>query len=325
MLDVNKIYCGDCLEVMKEIDNNSVDLIIADPPSNIKKDSWDKIDNYLDWIIKVFKECERVLKDNGSFYWFHNQMPVISKIMNRMENETEFVFKSMITWEKYQTNKQYYGRNVLMAINNRHKRNYCSMVEYCLFYTFQEEFQGHSGIFDDMRKELNQERIKAGFKTFKEVNAFLGVSTNGGGMASLYFSEGNLAWELPTEEMYLKLQETGYFKKPYEELRKEYEELRYTFNFVDVDITRTWLYVPAKKVGHLTPKPIPLINNILLHSSNKDDLVLIPFVGSGNDCIACRELERNFIGIDISKKYCKIAEKRLVNIQKRLEYFTGGK
>ena len=45
----------------------------------------------------------------------------------------------MLTWEKFQTNKQYFGRNFLMGFNNENKRNYHLMAEYCLFYTFQDE------------------------------------------------------------------------------------------------------------------------------------------------------------------------------------------
>ena len=78
MLELNKIYCLDCLVGMKEIEDKSVNLEILDLPYNIGKDSWDKIDNYENWVMRVIKECERILKDNGSFYFFHSEMPVIA-------------------------------------------------------------------------------------------------------------------------------------------------------------------------------------------------------------------------------------------------------
>lgn len=66
------IIQGDCLEVMKNIENKSVDLVVTDSPYNIKKadwDKWKKESDYIDWCLLWIKECERVLKDNGSFFF----------------------------------------------------------------------------------------------------------------------------------------------------------------------------------------------------------------------------------------------------------------
>ena len=71
-----EIYNNDCLLEMKSIPDNSVDLVLIDPPYNIGKDKrWDKwktVEEYVEFMGKAFKECERVLKHNGSFYFFHN-------------------------------------------------------------------------------------------------------------------------------------------------------------------------------------------------------------------------------------------------------------
>ena len=72
-MDINLLH-GDCLELIKDIPDKSVDLILTDPPYNIGKAKWDKIPNYIEWCGKWFIECQRVLKDNGSFYWWHNDM-----------------------------------------------------------------------------------------------------------------------------------------------------------------------------------------------------------------------------------------------------------
>ena len=72
MLRLNKIYNIDCLDGLKEIDDRSIDLIFTDPPYNIKykNEGWDFRDDYLGFMEKVFVECDRVLKDTGSFYFF---------------------------------------------------------------------------------------------------------------------------------------------------------------------------------------------------------------------------------------------------------------
>ena len=70
-----KLILGDCLEKMKDIEDKSVNLVLIDPPYNIGRDTWDKwktVDKYVKFMGEVFLEIQRVLKDNGSFYFFHN-------------------------------------------------------------------------------------------------------------------------------------------------------------------------------------------------------------------------------------------------------------
>lgn len=62
---------------------------------------------------------------------------------------------------------------------------------------------------------------------------------------------------------------------------------------------------------HPTQKPTELMAKIIQDFTENDDLVLDPFVGSGTTCIAAKQLGRNFIGIELSEKYCKIARQRL--------------
>ena len=77
--------------------------------------------------------------------------------------------------------------------------------------------------------------------------------------------------------------------------------------------TKSILKVP-NKIGnkyHPTEKPVGLLEILIANSTNKDDLVLEPFVGSGATCIAARNLKRRFIGIEIDETYCETAKKRL--------------
>lgn len=65
------LYKGDVLEVLSTIESESVDLVFADPPYNIKKAKWDVFssqDEYLDWCLSWIEECHRILKPNGTIY-----------------------------------------------------------------------------------------------------------------------------------------------------------------------------------------------------------------------------------------------------------------
>ena len=65
---------------------------------------------------------------------------------------------------------------------------------------------------------------------------------------------------------------------------------------------------------HPTIKPLPLVKRHLLHATQPNDIVLDCFMGSGTTAIACKEIDRQFIGFEISEKWCKVANDRLNNI-----------
>jgi len=75
------------------------------------------------------------------------------------------------------------------------------------------------------------------------------------------------------------------------------------------------------KNNHPTVKPIALMNYLIKLVSREEAVILDPFCGSGTTAVACKQLNRRFIGIDISQEYCDIANKRLANIPPRLETF----
>lgn len=69
--DFGKLYLGDSLKWLDSLDDNSVDLIFADPPYNIKKAEWDKFDNheeYINWSVEWIKLASKVLKQTGTLY-----------------------------------------------------------------------------------------------------------------------------------------------------------------------------------------------------------------------------------------------------------------
>jgi len=69
-----------------------------------------------------------------------------------------------------------------------------------------------------------------------------------------------------------------------------------------------------EKYIHPTIKPIQIIKNLIINSSKENDIVLDCFSGSGTTCVACKELNRRFIGIEIDPEYHKISMDRLNGI-----------
>lgn len=323
---INKIINADCMEILKQLPDKCIDLVLTDPPYNIaiaKWDKWKRQEDYINWLGGVFKECQRVLKDNGSFYFFHNDFLQIVEIQNFLNKNTNFIFKQFITW-----NKKFRGsknEGFLQGYNEiENLRNYQKFAEYCLFYTFQDE-TGLERVKEVMPNPFAQYLTKEFQKakvTRKEI-AKLFPSKTGGltGCVSNWLNGDSII----TKEQYLKIKNylgKDYFKREYEDLRKEYEDLRYTFNNQKTHHS-VWNYDIAKKQfnEHLTPKPIPLIENILKYSSNENGLVLDCFSGSGTTAIACRNLNRRFICIEKDKDYYEKSVERLNNAKAQLKLF----
>lgn len=78
--------------------------------------------------------------------------------------------------------------------------------------------------------------------------------------------------------------------------------------------------IDIKHIGHFdktlhpTQKPLKLIRYLLDNITNENDIILDPFMGSGTTAVACKELNRNFIGFELSQEYVDIANKRLARI-----------
>ena len=69
----------------------------------------------------------------------------------------------------------------------------------------------------------------------------------------------------------------------------------------------------SKNIDHPAIFPLKVIKELVQLLSNEGDTVLDPFNGSGQTCVAARDLNRKYIGIDLSEEYCKIARERLAN------------
>ena len=294
-LELNRIYQMDCIEGMRLLPDDSVDLIVIDPPYNIGKDKrWDKwrsVEDYVAWMTEVFRECERVLKPNGSFYWFHNDFEQIVELHRAIKENTSFVFKQFIVW-----NKRFEGARNKGFLDGfvaaEGLRNYQQMAEYCLFY-----------ISNSFQKKLTESRKSLGM-TENDVELYIGrvekKNPNRGTRICRRWEEGS---SFPSESDYEKLRNLFGWKESYDEINTVFNNQK-THHSV-------WNYEVAPKIGHITPKPVELIENIIRHSSNEGAIVLDCFMGSGTTAVAATRLGRNFIGFEREPEYVKIANQRL--------------
>ncbi|CCQ60631.1 DNA-methyltransferase [Crocosphaera watsonii] len=132
----------------------------------------------------------------------------------------------------------------------------------------------------------------------------MGVKSNGGGMWSLYTGNNILA-QVPTREMWEKLENVLEFNYPYEDISS-------TFN-IEMGLTDVWndINFYEEKRLHPTQKPVKLIERIIRASSHENMIVLDPFMGSGSTAIACLNLNRYYIGIEKEDKYIEKINSRI--------------
>ncbi len=220
-LEINKIHQGDCLELMKDIEDNSIDLIVTDPPyflpashygatirlktTKVWKRNFADLGILEHFFKDVFKEFERILKPTGVIYFF------------------------------------------------------CDGQSYPLFYYHLY------GFCKSVRPLIWDKKVGVNGYHWRHQHELI------------IFAQMPENRPVPTG---------------------------------DGDILR-YPSVKMNERKHKAEKPLELMKSLISKSSEEGNLILDCFAGSGSTLLACRDLKRNFIGIEVSREYKEIAEKRL--------------
>ena len=283
---------GDCLELMKNIPDGSVDLVLTDPPYGTMKgaalDGWKNQTTEWDTAIdplKIFEQISRVLRPNGKAVLF-SQEPYTSQLITSAIPSLPFAYRAM--WYKN------VHANALLA-----KSAMVSKYEdICIFSCSK----GGGEVAEYMKSELEKSGL-----TVKKINELLGTST----MASHYFRAG-CQFVLPTKEKYEKLQTTGFWQRPYGELK---EKTMPVFNLWQGGKSKSNVleYKKDNDGYHPTQKPVSLLEDLIQTYSNAGETVLDFTMGSGSTGVACVNTGRNFIGIEFDEGYFQIAKERIEN------------
>lgn len=270
---------GDCIQQLDKVDDKSVQLICIDPPYNIGKDTWDTIVNYQEYMITIIKKLEMKLRDNGSFFMFHNDMQTISELMINIKTHTSFKFNQMIVWNKrFEGSPRKGFMDGFVVKEDMHTFN--KMAEYILFYTFDNTYK---------LKEART-RLKVNQLTISQ-----DIKSKTGGVTGWY-SNLETGKNLPTRETIKPIEK--HLGLTYNDIVPKFKNLKSHHS--------VWNYDMAKRCSvHITPKPIELLKNIIAHTTDEGDMVLDCFAGSGSIGYACAEMKRACIMIEREEKYCE--------------------
>ena len=313
---------GDCLERMKEIESGSVDMVLTDPPYfKVKNESWDrqwnKPEAFLSWLELCVVQWHRILKPNGSLYCFASPQ-MGSRVELRISKY--FSINNNLVWSKPT------GR--WKQAHKEGLRTFFPSTERIIF----AEHYGADKIFIDGCDKLKATEL-TGF-VFEPIRAYLDrlpCSYDEAGKALGWtsasirhcFTGGDKFWRMPTEVKYNAISDSfpGIFHLEYEELtswhrelKKEREFLRRPFNVTaKVPYTDVWTFDPVRAYAgkHPCEKPQDMLRHIINASTRQNAMVLDCFMGTGSTGIACHDLNRKFIGIELDDNYFKIAQERI--------------
>lgn len=256
---LNKVIQGDCISEMKKLPDNSIDLVIADPPYNLSKGkplkwdnsrklngmggNWDKV--MVDWDNMSFQdywnftqawitEAKRVLKETGSIwvYGTYHNIGVINVLFQKLGVE----IINEVIW---------YKRN---SFPNLSGRRFTASHETLLWGHCGESKRKYIFNYEDTKKmHFPEDQLKKSGKQMRTV------------------------WDIPNN--------------------KDKNELKFG--------------------NHPTQKPLRVAERIILTTSKPEDIVPIPFCGSGTECVAAMKNNRQFVAFETEKKYINLSNKRI--------------
>lgn len=312
-----QLYQGDCLELMKNIPDGSVDMVLADPPYGTmdggykfpgKKD-FDKWDVEIPGE-KLFPLLACVARPNGKILLFCNE-PYTSKVVLECNPLT---FSQRLAWKK----------NSSSAFLGARKK--------CLQYIEDiVVLKRNAPAYDEdkenpLREYFLAELEKTGL-TVSDINRIIGTNA----MAGHYFTKG-AQFVIPSKKHYETIQrETGFFAVNYDRIKaifdefqknviqKKHERYPAVFNLPDGAKSKSNVFEYAKDNNgfHPTQKPVLLLEDLIRTYSNPGDTILDFTMGSGSTGVAAVKTGRSFIGMELDPGYFETARKRIADAERR--------
>lgn len=255
-LRFNQIYNLDVFKFLDNLEEESIDLAIIDPPYNRLTAEWDQFENETEFFNFTYQWIDKLipkLKRTASIYMF-NTPQNCTQIMSYLI-EKKLIFQNWITWYK----KDGFNGNKKKYVNNQ---------ETILFFTVSDNYT------------FNYDEIRVPYTAPERVNSPKGILKNG----------------------------KRWFPNPNGKLCPDVWE-------ISSNRHQTKIRGKIKKNIHPSPKPEEMIERMIKASSNKGDLVLDLFSGTGTTSAVAKKLKRVFVGCELNELYYKNATSRIDKIE----------
>ncbi|MFA5831590.1 MAG: transcriptional repressor LexA [Candidatus Paceibacterota bacterium] len=284
-LPLNRIILNDAVEEMRKLPDESCDVIIIDPPYNIGKDFGNNLDKremseYVRWSKSWIEESIRIMKPTGTMFIYG-----FSEILAHLSVEIS-INKRWLIWH-------YTNKNVasLQFWQRSHESIICAWKERPIFNRDEVREPYTEGFLNGAAGKVRKGTIGRYSKNGKETvyNAH-----EGGALPRDVLKIPALAGGAGMNERWFICKTCGskVFEPRALKQHAEHEILK-----------------------HPTQKPIELCRKLIKSAMPKNGgIVLVPFVGTGAECLAAKELGNDYIGFEINPDYVKIAEKTIASL-----------
>ena len=276
-MELNNVYCGDCYELMRQLDSDTIDAIYMDPPFFTQEtqklsskegveysfaDSWENMDDYVAYTKIRLQECKRVLKRTGSIFVHcdRNASHYLKIVLDEIFGVTNFQSEIVWSYKRWSNSKK-------GLLNNHQIIFFYSKSKDFKFNTIYTDYSETTNVDQILQDRVKDEKGKSRYKVDKNGQVVMGQAKKGVPLSDV--------WEIP------------------------------------------YLNPKAKeRVGYPTQKPIILLEQIIKLVTDEDDIVLDPFMGSGTTIVASKLLNRKYLGFDITNDAVELTLERLEGIIK---------
>ncbi len=274
-MTLNRFHLMDVVEGLKSIEDETVDIIITDPPYNIKKnfglckDNMD-MDSYVKWCDVWINECIRVLKPTGTFYIYG-----FSEILAHLSVRIDLP-KRWIVWS--------YKNKVIPSYNGwqRSHESILAITKDKPIFNRDDVRTPYSKSF--LKNSVGKKRTGSETTRFGSNSDTIYKAHENGALPRDVFSDISTLAGGSGRERYFMFEGEVY---PSKNIKK---------------------FPIDKCIKHPTQKPSKLTERLIRAAMPKENcFVVIPFGGSGSEGVVCKRMGIDFVGFDINENYIKLS------------------
>ena len=323
-LPIDQILCGDNLELIQKLPDCSIQLVITSPPYFQQRDygggmgNEKDVNEYIDILLRLFRECIRVVKDDGSIvfnvgdkYQKSNLLLVPYRFAIAATEIGLVKLVNEVTWVKRNPTPRQFRRRLVSGTEP-----FFHFVKSDDYFYDLKAFLAEEGT---PKQRNRKESTKVGQRYFELITES-DLSEAEKTMARRELTE--VIQEVLQGQTYdFRMKIRGIHAEPFggqiggrtlQLKNKGFTIIRMHGNKLKRDVIETSV-AAVKGNKHPAIYPVEVVEEFLHLLTPSGSLVLDPFMGSGSTAVACKKLGRHYIGYDINAEYCEYAQQRALD------------
>jgi site-specific DNA-methyltransferase (adenine-specific) len=323
---LNRIVCGDSHFLLQEIPENSIHLVITSPPYFQQRDydglgigNEKRVEEYVNNLLKIFNECVRITKDDGSIvfnlgdkYENSSLLMVPHKFAMEAIKVNPIKLVNIITWVKLNPTPRQFKRRLVSSTEP-----FFHFVKNDSYYYDIDSFTDHKNLLRS--KSNGGNKIGQGYFELIKKSSLSEKEKQQAKKELLEVIQEVKSGKIESFRMKIR----GIHSEPFggQEGGRKIQLEKKGFTIIKIlgnGLKKDVIECPVETIkGSKHPAIYPeyIIQELIRLLTHKGDVVLDPFIGSGTTAVAAKKLNRDYIGLDINPSYCKYAERKLKDIQ----------